>query len=86
MPGWPTVPDADFRETDVVGREVVGLEEADFDIEIERLRAYDYFGDGSFYLLNAPGVSCSLRTPGTLGTDGIVALARACERPSENIG
>lgn len=60
MPGWPTVPDADFRETDVAGRKIRGLEAASFNVDIGGLRGYDYFGDGSFYLLNAPGVSSRL--------------------------
>lgn len=57
MPGWPTVPDAHFRETDVAGRTITQLEAASFDIDIGGLGGCDYFGDGSFYLLNAPGVS-----------------------------
>jgi hypothetical protein len=56
MPGWPTVPDSEFRETDVAGRKVTGLEADSFNIDIGGLRAYDYFDDGSFYLLDAPGV------------------------------
>lgn len=57
MPGWPTVPDAHFRETDVAGRKIIQLESASFDLNIGGLDSYDYFGDGSFYLVNAPGVS-----------------------------
>ncbi|KAJ3535029.1 hypothetical protein NM208_g7305 [Fusarium decemcellulare] len=71
MPGWPTVSDADFRETDVEGREIIGLEEASFSIDIGGLNGYDYFGDGSFYLLNAPGHS----------TGHLNALARTSNDP-----
>jgi len=56
MPGWPEVPDAHFRSTDVAGRRIIGLEDSQFNIDIGGLRGYDYFGDGSFYLLDAPGV------------------------------
>ncbi|KAF2754823.1 hypothetical protein EJ05DRAFT_503767 [Pseudovirgaria hyperparasitica] len=55
MPGWPKVPDAHFRETDVAGRKITGIEADSFKIDIGGLRAHDYFGDGSFYLLDAPG-------------------------------
>ncbi|TPX13509.1 uncharacterized protein E0L32_005980 [Thyridium curvatum] len=57
MPGWPTVADSHFRESDVLGRKITGLENQRFTIDIGGLRGYDYFGDGSFYLLNAPGHS-----------------------------
>ncbi|KAK4443450.1 beta-lactamase-like protein [Podospora aff. communis PSN243] len=57
MPGWPTVPDSHFRETDVAGRKIKPLEAEDFTLGIGGLRAHDYFGDGSFYLLDAPGHS-----------------------------
>ncbi|KAM7209966.1 beta-lactamase-like protein [Rhypophila decipiens] len=57
MPGWPTVPDSHFRETDVAGREIVGLEGDKFTAKIGGFSAHDYFGDGSFYILDAPGHS-----------------------------
>ena len=58
MPGWPAVPDAHFRATDVAGRKITALESDSFNIDdIGGLRGFDYFGDGSFYLLDAPGVS-----------------------------
>ncbi|KAF2115733.1 beta-lactamase-like protein [Lophiotrema nucula] len=57
MPGWPTVPDSHFHETDVAGRKITGLEADSFNIDICGLSGYDYFGDGSFYLLDAPGHS-----------------------------
>ncbi|KAI1123111.1 beta-lactamase-like protein [Nemania abortiva] len=55
MPGWPTVPEADFSEADVAGRLITGLEPDSFNLDVGGLRAHDYFGDGSFYLLDAPG-------------------------------
>ncbi|KAH9899036.1 beta-lactamase-like protein [Xylariomycetidae sp. FL2044] len=80
MPGYPTVPDAEFHEADIAGREVVGIEEADFSIQIGGFRAYDYFGDGSFYLLNAPGHSLGhmnalARTTTTCPDDTFMFLA-----------
>ncbi|KAF6836765.1 metallo-beta-lactamase superfamily protein [Colletotrichum plurivorum] len=75
MPGWPANPVAQFHEADVAGRKVVGLEIDDFKLDIGGLKAHDYFGDGSFYLLDAPGHS--------LGH--INALARTSTSPDEFI-
>ncbi|KAF2653874.1 hypothetical protein K491DRAFT_779952 [Lophiostoma macrostomum CBS 122681] len=55
MPGWPKVDDAGFRESDIANRQVVGLESEDFDKTVGGFKAHDYFGDGSLYLLDAPG-------------------------------
>lgn len=63
MPGWPEVPDAHFRSTDVAGRKITGLEQERFDVDIGGMRGYDFFGDGSFYLLDAPGVSLDVNNP-----------------------
>ncbi|KAK3332947.1 beta-lactamase-like protein [Cercophora scortea] len=60
LPGYPANPASPILETDYTGRELVQL---DFDdsngawktLTIGRFRAIDYFGDGSFYLLDAPG-------------------------------
>ncbi|KAI0401807.1 hypothetical protein F4802DRAFT_600652 [Xylaria palmicola] len=55
FPGYPARPAAHFAAADVAGREV---EEMDFDCSFFRiggLTAIDYFADGSFYLLGAPG-------------------------------
>jgi glyoxylase-like metal-dependent hydrolase (beta-lactamase superfamily II) len=56
LPGYPANPQSPLLETDVEGRE---LKVIDFDnlptVPIGRFRAFDYFGDGSFYLLDAPG-------------------------------
>ena len=58
MSGWPAVPDAHFRERNVAGRKITALESDSFKVDdIGGLRGFDYFGDDSFYLLDAPGVS-----------------------------
>lgn len=58
MPGWPTVPKAEFHLADVEygTRPVVELSKDMFTLDVGGLRAYDYFEDGSFYVLDAPGV------------------------------
>lgn len=54
LPGYPTKPDSEFHEADFEGREVVEMSFSD-DLKIGQFQAHDYFGDGSFYLLNVPG-------------------------------
>jgi glyoxylase-like metal-dependent hydrolase (beta-lactamase superfamily II) len=54
VPGYPKNKKAPIRESDYEGRE---LREITFNqgIKIGRFNAFDYFGDGSFYLLDSPG-------------------------------
>ncbi|PSS00706.1 beta-lactamase-like protein, partial [Coniella lustricola] len=54
LPGYPTKPDSLVLDSDFAGRE---LREIEFDdaTKVGRFRAFDYFGDGSFYLLDSPG-------------------------------
>ena len=58
-PGYPTNPEAALLDSDVRGR---NFREADIPkgasgLKVGRFDAMDYFGDGSFYLLDAPGHS-----------------------------
>jgi glyoxylase-like metal-dependent hydrolase (beta-lactamase superfamily II) len=59
IPGYPSVRDSHVDERAWAGRE---LYEIDFDtaadgktLRIGNFKAYDFYGDGSFYLLNSPG-------------------------------
>lgn len=63
LPGYPTNPDAAILESDLANRQLIEL---DFSsgtssshtfkpLTVGRFRALDYFGDGSFYLLDTPG-------------------------------
>lgn len=54
IPGYPTNGDGRVLESDYEGRE---LREIAFDqgLKIGSFDAFDYFGDGSFYLLDSPG-------------------------------
>jgi glyoxylase-like metal-dependent hydrolase (beta-lactamase superfamily II) len=56
LPGYPENPNATLLNTDYEGRNV---REIDFSgaLTIGRFKAHDYFGDGSFYLLDTPGHS-----------------------------
>lgn len=54
LPGWPASEKSPFHEASFEGRKV---QEPPFSdkFKIGRFQAFDYFGDGSFYILNAPG-------------------------------
>ncbi|KAH7029588.1 metallo-beta-lactamase superfamily protein [Microdochium trichocladiopsis] len=56
LPGAPANPKSPIQESDYTGR---NLREIRFDgpqcLQIGKLPAFDYFGDGSFYLLDTPG-------------------------------
>ncbi|KAK0636980.1 hypothetical protein B0T17DRAFT_520392, partial [Bombardia bombarda] len=58
-PGWPSNPEGKVLDADAEGRVVrevrFGDEDGQGGLMIGRFRAMDYFGDGSFYLLDAPG-------------------------------
>ncbi|KAL3422832.1 metallo-beta-lactamase superfamily protein [Phlyctema vagabunda] len=54
LPGYPANPDSALLETDYSGHELVEIN-FDSNIKIGQFYAFDYFGDGSFYLLDVPG-------------------------------
>ncbi|KAH0842926.1 metallo-beta-lactamase superfamily protein [Fonsecaea pedrosoi] len=54
MPGYPTRQDSPFHEADFEDREVVELSFSD-SLQIGQFKAHDFFGDGSFYILDVPG-------------------------------
>ncbi|KAH9935468.1 uncharacterized protein B0H18DRAFT_1101223 [Fomitopsis serialis] len=54
-PGYPLNPEAMLPESDFLGRDVIEIPFADDAPIVAGLKGYDYFGDGSFYLLEAPG-------------------------------
>lgn len=59
LPGFPKNKDSTLLDSDFEGREVreVDIKGEGKGIKIGRFHAYDYFGDGSFYLLDTPGHS-----------------------------
>lgn len=73
MPAYPTNPNAPLRDSDFEGRE---LQEITFtepnSLRIGDFPAFDYFGDGSFYLLDTPGHA----------TGHVAGLARTTTNPS----
>lgn len=73
-PGYPANPDSPILESDYEGRE---LREISFSqgLKIGRFDAFDYFGDGSFYILDSPGHT----------TAHICGLARVTTSPDSYI-
>jgi glyoxylase-like metal-dependent hydrolase (beta-lactamase superfamily II) len=53
IPGYPENQQGLILESDYSGRQF--SEVTEFELEIGGLPAYDFFGDGSFYLLSTPG-------------------------------
>ncbi|KEF58314.1 uncharacterized protein A1O9_06240 [Exophiala aquamarina CBS 119918] len=56
-PGYPSKVDSPVRESDFRGRKVIeiGFEDSRRATTVGDFRAHDFFGDGSFYLLDTPG-------------------------------
>lgn len=74
LPGYPADESGRILESDYAGRE---LREISFDqgLKFGRFDAFDYFGDGSFYLLDSPGHAIG----------HICGLARVTSSPSSFI-
>ncbi|KAL3460222.1 beta-lactamase-like protein [Aspergillus heterothallicus] len=77
IPGYPASPGSPILESDYAGRELKELDFANHEnaTRIGRFNAIDYFGDKSFYILDAPGH--------TLGH--LCALARTTNNPDSFI-
>ncbi|KAK1464720.1 metallo-beta-lactamase superfamily protein [Colletotrichum melonis] len=73
LPGAPANPESPILEKDYVGRNLreISFEEGPQTIRIGRFPAFDYFGDGSFYLLDSPGHAVG----------HLCGLARTTQRP-----
>lgn len=54
-PAYPTGPTSSMLQTELEARTVRELKGEEFNLQIGGFPAYDYFGDGSFYLLSSPG-------------------------------
>ena len=57
LPGYPAQEDALILESDFEGRPIREINFDDTALKLGQFKALDYFGDGSFYLLDSPGVS-----------------------------
>ncbi|KAL4974090.1 Metallo-hydrolase/oxidoreductase [Aspergillus desertorum] len=87
--GWPENPASGVLTSDFAGRTVreISFDYSPTGLKIGRFAAFDYFGDGSFYLLDAPGHApghmCALaRTSTKPDSDSFVLMgADACHHP-----
>ncbi|KAJ7654512.1 beta-lactamase-like protein [Mycena polygramma] len=52
---YPESPNATLQSSDFAGHQVTKLDFATANLTFSGIKAIDYFGDGSFYLLNTPG-------------------------------
>ncbi|KAK7025194.1 Metallo-beta-lactamase superfamily protein [Favolaschia claudopus] len=52
---YPDFPNAPLQASDLANRTVIKIDFATANLTLSGLKAIDYFGDGSFYLLNTPG-------------------------------
>ncbi|PYI23972.1 Metallo-hydrolase/oxidoreductase [Aspergillus violaceofuscus CBS 115571] len=95
LPAYPSNPASELLESDVVGRALEEIPAEQFTLKIGGFRAHDYFGDGSFYLLNVPGHAighvCGLaRTTSSNGNDSEATSPDTIHhagqlRPSEHV-
>ncbi|KAL4799161.1 cytochrome P450 [Aspergillus venezuelensis] len=86
--GYPTNPNTTVLETDLSGREIQEISfdaQADKNVKVGPFDGVDYFGDGSFYLLNAPGHSighmCGLARVTSAPDTFIFMAADGCHHP-----
>lgn len=74
LPGAPANPDSPIQESDYAGRTLREIAfEGEHTLKIGQFDAFDYFGDGSLYLLDTPGhavghLSALVRTTAGAGT------------------
>lgn len=85
-PGWPTNQEAGVLDSDIFGRKVREISfSADNPLKIGSFDAFDFFGDGSFYLLDAPGHAqghlCGLARTTASPASFVFMGADACHHP-----
>lgn len=86
-PGWPRREDAIVLDSDAEGRVVREISFNASRLKIGSFNAYDFFGDGSFYLLDAPGHAighlCALARTTAYGDESSFVFmgADACHHP-----
>ena len=88
VPGHPIGPNEPILQSDYHGRELVEVNFSNANLEVGHFKAFDYFGDGSFYLLHSPGhaighISALARTTPSPGPTFIHACGDAANHPGE---
>ncbi|KAJ5747630.1 uncharacterized protein N7511_009326 [Penicillium nucicola] len=84
-PGYPSNPASRVLDSDIKGRQLCEISFDHSPLKVGSFDAFDYFGDGSFYLLNAPGHSighmCALARVTTSPDTFVFMGADACHHP-----
>lgn len=87
VPGYPKNPGSPILESDFEGRKVIELEFGESAIKVGHFDAPDYFGDGSFYILDGPGHTvghlCALARTTASPPSFILMGADACHHSGE---
>ncbi|OBT90447.1 hypothetical protein VE02_01222 [Pseudogymnoascus sp. 03VT05] len=90
IPGYPANPESPVKQTDYENHNLREIDFADPKnqiVNVGAFRGYDYFGDGSFYLLDAPGHSighiCALARTTTSPNTFVFMGADACHHNGE---
>ena len=55
LPSWPENPSSTIMKSAIEGRNVREISQEKFTIPMGQFLAFDFFGDGSFYILDVPG-------------------------------
>ncbi|KAJ6134635.1 hypothetical protein N7523_000957 [Penicillium sp. IBT 18751x] len=55
LPAYPANQNSPIRQLDITGRSLQEINFEEDPIQIGRFRGFDFFGDGSFYILDTPG-------------------------------
>jgi glyoxylase-like metal-dependent hydrolase (beta-lactamase superfamily II) len=84
-PGYPSNPTGRVLDSDIQGRRLCEISFDKTPLKVGSFDAFDYFGDGSFYLLSAPGHSighmCGLARVTTSPDTFVFMGADACHHP-----
>lgn len=84
-PGYPSNPDGTVLDSDAADRIVREIDFGSTDLRVGPFNAFDYFSDGSFYLLDAPGHAtghmCALARTTADPPSFVFMGADACHHP-----
>lgn len=95
LPPYPTNAASSIAESELKGRHLRELDLTSFTLKVRNFPAHDFFGDGSFYLLSAPGHTvshlCGLARVSTTPSPSFVFMGGDCAhyaaifRPTEYV-
>lgn len=85
LPGYPAREDSWILESDYAGRELREIDLHSTGLKLGQYSAFDYFGDGSFYLLDCPGhtIAHMMALARTTPTTFVLLAADCCHHGGE---